>query len=65
MKACTHPSVESKHVRQACKTQALMSRYRASGALGHDVNFAGGVLIGGHRAVRVVDDRLIPTTTPP
>jgi hypothetical protein len=25
----------------------LISRYRASGVLGHAVNFAGGVLIGG------------------
>jgi hypothetical protein len=47
MMACTQPGDESKHVRQACKVQALMSRYRASGVLGHAVNFAGGVLIGG------------------
>ena len=47
MKACTQPGGGSKHVRQACKAQALRSRYRASGALGHAVNFAGGVAIGG------------------
>ena len=47
MKACTQPGGGSKHVRQDCKAQALMSRYRASAALGHIVNFAGGVLIGG------------------
>jgi hypothetical protein len=47
MNACTQPGGGSKHVRQACKAQALRSRYRASGALGHAVNFAGGVAIGG------------------
>ena len=47
MKACTQPGDGSKHVRQACKLQVLMSRYRASGVLGHAVNFARGVLIGG------------------
>ena len=29
------------------KLQALMNRYRASGALEHAVNFAKGILIGG------------------
>ena len=47
MMASTQPGGRSKHVRQACKVQALMNRYRASGASGHAVNFAGGVLIGG------------------
>jgi len=46
MKACTQPGGGSKHVRRAFKLQALMSRYRASGVLGHAVNFAGGALIG-------------------
>jgi hypothetical protein len=43
----TEPGSESKHVRLACKAQALMIRYRASGVLAHAVNFAGGVVIGG------------------
>ena len=47
MKACTQTGSERKPVRQVCKVQALMSRYRASGVLGHAVNFARGVLIGG------------------
>ena len=47
MMACTQPGGGSEHVRQACKVQALMSRYRASGVLGHAVNFARGVVIGG------------------
>lgn len=47
MMASTQPGGGSKHVRQACKVQALMSRYRASGVSGDAVNFAGGVLIGG------------------
>ena len=47
MMAGTQPGGGSKRVRQARKVQALMSRYRASGVLGHAVNFAGGVLIGG------------------
>ena len=47
MKARTQPGGGSKQVRQAFKVQTLMSRYRASGVLGHAVNFAGGVLIGG------------------
>ena len=47
MTAFTQPGGGSKHVRHACKVQALMSRYRASGVLGHAVNFAGGVVIGG------------------
>ena len=47
MMALMHPGGGSKHVRQACKAHALMSRYRASGVLGHAVNFVGGVLIGG------------------
>ena len=47
MKACTQPGGGSKHVHQACKAQALRRRYRDSGALGHAVNFAGGVAIGG------------------
>jgi hypothetical protein len=46
MMACTQPGDESKHVRQACKVQALMSRYRAS-VSGHAVNFARGLVIGG------------------
>ena len=37
----------SKRVRQAYSVQALMDRYRASRVLGHAVNFARGVLIGG------------------
>ena len=47
MIARTQPGGGTKHVRQACKVQALISHYRASGALGDAVNFAGGVLIGG------------------
>ncbi len=47
MMASTQPGGGSKHVHQACKTQASMSRYRASGVSGHAVNFARGVLIGG------------------
>ena len=47
MMASTQPGGGSKHVRQARKVHALMSRYRASGALGHAVNFAEGVAIGG------------------
>jgi len=43
----TQPGGGSKHVRQTCKAQALMNRYRASGVSGHAVNFAGGVVIGG------------------
>ena len=34
------------HVRQPRTVQALMRRYRATGVLGHGVNFAKGVLIG-------------------
>jgi len=47
MKVYTQPGGGSKHVLQARKVQALMSRYRASGDLGHVGNFARGVLIGG------------------
>ena len=47
MMARTQPLGVSKHVRQASKLQALMSRYRASADLGHAINFARGVLIGG------------------
>ena len=47
MMARTQPGGGRRHVRQACKAQALMSRYRANGVLGHAVNFAKGVLIGG------------------
>jgi len=47
MMACTQPGSERKPARQACKVQALMSCYRASGVVGRAVNFAGGVLIGG------------------
>jgi hypothetical protein len=47
MKACTQPRGGNKHVRQAYKAQALRSRYRASSVVGHAVNFAGGVAIGG------------------
>ena len=47
MKACTQPGGGIKRGRRAFKVQALMSRYRASGVLGHAVNFAGGILIGG------------------
>lgn len=46
MIACTQPGGGSKHVRQVCKAQASMSRYRASGVSGHRVHFAGGVVIG-------------------
>ncbi len=46
MMASTQSTGRSKYVSQACKVQALMSRYRASGGVGHAVNFAGGVLIG-------------------
>ena len=46
MKKSTQSGGGSKHVRQACKAQTLRNRYRASGALGHAVNFAGGVAIG-------------------
>ena len=34
-------------MRRAYKAHAFMSCYRASGGLGHAVNFAGGVVIGG------------------
>jgi hypothetical protein len=47
MMGCTQPGGESQPVRQGCKVQALISHYRASGVLGHAVNFAGGVLVGG------------------
>ncbi len=47
MMACAQPDGGSKHVRPAWKAQTLRNRYRASGALGHAVNFAGGVAIGG------------------
>ena len=47
MMACTQPGGESKRVRPACKIQALMSRYRASGISGRAANFVGGVIIGG------------------
>ena len=47
MMASTQPGGGSKHVRPAWRAQALRSRYRASSALGHAVNFAGGVAIGG------------------
>ena len=47
MMASTQPGSERKPVRQVRKVQALMSRYRASGALGHAANLAGGVAIGG------------------
>ncbi len=47
MMARTQPGSGSKHVRQACKVEALMSRYRASRVSAHAVNFAGGILIGG------------------
>jgi len=47
MMADTQPGGGSKHMRQACKVQALMGRYRASGDLGHAASFARGVLIGG------------------
>jgi hypothetical protein len=46
MMAYTRRGGGNKHVRQARKVQALMSRYSASGVLGHGVNFARGVLIG-------------------
>jgi len=45
MRACTQPG--GSNLRQARQVQALLSRYRASGVLGHALNFAGGVLIGG------------------
>ena len=47
MMARTQPGSESKHVSLACKAQALLSRYRASGVLAHAVNLAGGVFVGG------------------
>ena len=47
MMASMQPGGGSKHVRQTCKAQALMRRYRASGVSGHAVNFAGGVVIRG------------------
>ena len=42
----TQRGSESKHVRLACKAQAVMSRYRASGVIAHAVNFARGVFVG-------------------
>ena len=41
------PGGRSKHVRQACKVQTLISRYWARGVLGQATNFAGGVFVGG------------------
>jgi hypothetical protein len=47
MMAFMHRAARSKHVRRAYKAHAFVSGYRASGVLGHAVNFARGVLIGG------------------
>ena len=47
MMARTQPGSGINHVRQACKVEALISRYRASRVSAHAVNFARGVLIGG------------------
>jgi hypothetical protein len=44
--ACTQPGGGS-NLRHARQVQALLRRYRAGGGLGHALNFAGGVLIGG------------------
>ena len=47
MTAYIQPGGETKHPKRTRTVRILINRYRASRTLGHVVNFAKGVLIGG------------------